>query len=95
MFFYVYIIKSIKGKIEKTYAGYTNNIQNRLKKHNNNKGAKSTKGHKWKLIYKKKFISKSMAMSYEYKLKKNRIFRKKIINLSLKNEKKNSNNITI
>ena len=95
MFFYVYIIKSIKGKIGKTYAGYTNNIQNRLKKHNNNKGAKSTKGHKWKLIYKKKFISKSMAMSYEYKLKKNRNFRKKIINLSLKNEKKHSNNITI
>ncbi len=95
MFFYVYIIKSIKGKIGKTYAGYTNNIRNRLKKHNNNQGAKSTKGHKWKLIYKKKFISKSMAMSYEYKLKKNRNFRKKIINLSLKNEKKNSNNITI
>tara|TARA_Y100000590_G_scaffold82990_1_gene92513 strand:- start:62 stop:349 length:288 start_codon:yes stop_codon:yes gene_type:complete len=95
MFFYVYIIKSIKGKIGKTYAGYTNNIQNRLKKHNNNQGAKSTKGHKWKLIYKKKFISKSMAMSYEYKLKKNRNFRKKIINLSLKNEKKHSDNITI
>ncbi len=95
MFFYVYIIKSIKGKIGKTYAGYTNNIRNRLKKHNNNQGAKSTKGHKWKLIYKKKFISKSMAMTYEYKLKKNRNFRKKIINLSLKNEKKNSNNITI
>ena len=95
MFFYVYIIKSIKGKIEKTYTGYTNNIKNRLKKHNNNQGAKSTKGHKWKLIYKKKFISKSMAMSYEYKLKKNRNFRKKIINLCLKNEKKHSNNITI
>ena len=70
MFFYVYIIKSIKGKIEKTYAGYTNNIQNRLKKHNNNQGAKSTKGHKWKLIYQKKFASKSKAMSFEYKLKK-------------------------
>ena len=69
MFFYVYIIKSIKGKIGKTYAGYTNNIQNRLKKHNNNQGAKSTKGHKWKLIYQKKFASKSKAMSFEYKLK--------------------------
>ena len=33
-------------------------------------GLKSTKGHKWKLIYKKKFVSKTLAMSYEYFLKK-------------------------
>ncbi len=95
MAFYVYMIKTISGSVKKSYVGFSNNVNKRLKKHNSNKGAKSTKGHKWKLIYKKKFISKSMAMSYEYKLKKNRIFRKKIINLSLKNEKKNSNNITI
>ena len=55
-------------------------LKKRLKNHNQNKGAKSTKGHKWKLIYKKKFISKSDAMSYEYKLKKDRKFRKKILN---------------
>jgi len=59
--------------------GYTNNLKKRLNSHNNNKGAKSTKGHKWELIYKKKFISKSKAMSYEYKVKKNRKFRKDIL----------------
>ena len=79
MSFYVYIIKTVSSKISKTYVGYTNDIKARLFKHNNNKGAKSTKGHKWELIYKKKFISKSKAMSYEYKLKKDRKFRKKII----------------
>tara|TARA_B110001450_G_C17576051_1_gene462874 strand:+ start:48 stop:305 length:258 start_codon:yes stop_codon:yes gene_type:complete len=79
MNFYVYVLKTIAGTLNKTYVGYTNNLKLRLLKHNTNKGAKSTKGHKWKLIYKKKFISKSAAMSYEYKLKKNRKLRKIII----------------
>ena len=79
MSFYVYIIKTVSSKISKTYVGYTNDIKARLFKHNNNKGAKSTKGHKWELIYKKKFISKSKAMSYEYKIKKNRKLRKNIL----------------
>tara|TARA_Y100001970_G_scaffold192381_1_gene233802 strand:- start:725 stop:982 length:258 start_codon:yes stop_codon:yes gene_type:complete len=79
MYFYVYIIKTKLSKINKTYVGYTNNLKKRLFNHNNNKGAKSTKGHKWELIYKKRFISKSEAMSYEYKLKKNRKLKKEII----------------
>jgi len=76
--FYVYMIKTVSGKSDKTYVGYTNNLKKRLFKHNNNIGAKSTKGHKWKIIYKKKFVSKSLAMSYEYFLKNNKKFRKKI-----------------
>ena len=80
MSFYVYIIQTVKSKIFKTYVGYTIDLKRRLKNHNQNKGAKSTKGHKWKLIYKKKFISKTDAMSYEYKLKKDRKLRKKILN---------------
>jgi len=79
MSYYVYLIKTINSKINKSYVGYTNNISKRLKKHNTSKGAKSTKGFKWKLIYKKKFISKSKAMSYEYKLKKDRKKRNEII----------------
>ena len=79
MSFYVYIIKTISSKISKTYVGYTNNLIKRLNTHNSNKGAKSTKGHKWELIYKKKFISKSKAMSYEYEIKKNRKLRQDIL----------------
>ena len=41
-------------------------------KHNSNKGAKATKGYKWQIIYKKKFVNKSKAMSYEYLLKNDR-----------------------
>ena len=80
MFFYVYMLKSTSFGFNKTYVGYTKNIKSRLNKHNNNKGAKSTKGHKWILIYKKRFKTKSEAMRYEYELKKNRIKRKLILN---------------
>jgi putative endonuclease len=73
------MIKSISPGTNKSYVGYTNNIEERLKKHNTNKGAKSTKGYKWLLIYSKKFKSKSEAMSFEYKLKKNKSLRKKIL----------------
>tara|TARA_B100000575_G_scaffold8730_1_gene6507 strand:+ start:71 stop:310 length:240 start_codon:yes stop_codon:yes gene_type:complete len=75
----VYLIKTINGFKNKSYVGFTNNIKSRLIKHNSNKGAKSTRGYQWKIVYKKKFVSKSKAMSYEYKLKHNRILRKKII----------------
>ena len=80
MVYYVYLIKTLDGYINKSYVGYTNNIKLRLKKHNTNKGAKSTKGYKWLLIYNKKFKSKSEAMSFEYKLKNNKTLRKKILN---------------
>ena len=73
------MIKSICDGFNKTYVGYTKNIKNRLIKHNTNKGAKSTKGHKWILIYKKRFKTKNEAMSFEYKLKKNRKQRKLIL----------------
>ena len=72
MFYYVYMLRNISNNRKKTYVGYTNNLEKRLKSHNSNKGAKSTKGYKWELIFKKKFLLKSKAMSYEYKLKKDR-----------------------
>ena len=84
MLFYVYMLKTKSAKFLKTYVGYTNNISKRLAKHNSNKGAKSTKGHKWILIYKKIFKTKGEAMSYEYKLKKNRKERKIILEKYIK-----------
>ena len=72
MVYYVYIIKTLDGYPSKTYVGYTNNLNNRLDKHNSNLGAKSTKGYKWQFIYQKKFYSKSKALSFEYRLKKDR-----------------------
>ena len=79
MSYYVYMLKNITNNKKKTYVGYTHNLEKRLTKHNSNKGAKSTKGYKWVLIFKKKFLSKSKAMSYEYKLKKDRKKRSSIL----------------
>ena len=84
MSFYVYMIKTMGSRNNKTYVGYTYNLKNRLFKHNTNKGAKSTKGHKWKVIYKKKFLKKSDALKYEYEIKKNRKKRLYIISKILK-----------
>jgi len=79
MSFYVYMLKSISSAKLRTYVGYTNNVKLRLEKHNTNRGAKSTRGYKWVVIYKKMFKDKSKAMSFEYSLKKNRIKRLSIL----------------
>ena len=73
------MLKSVNSEKNKTYVGYTNNIKKRLLKHNTNKGAKSTKGRKWVVIYKRYFKTKSAAMSYEYKLKNDKKKRAKLI----------------
>ena len=80
MVYYVYFIKTLDSYPSKTYVGYTNNLNKRLEKHNSNLGAKSTKGYKWEFIYKKKFYSKSKALSFEYKLKKDRKERLRLLN---------------
>ena len=79
MTFYVYMLKSL-GKKSITYVGYTNNLSKRIALHNCSKGAKFTRGRKWKLIYKEKYQSKKEAISREYYIKNNRTFRNKIKN---------------
>ena len=71
------MLKSL-GKESVTYVGYTRDIEKRIKLHNSNKGAKFTRGRKWKLIYKEKLNSKKEAISREYYIKHNRTLRNKI-----------------
>ena len=53
MKYFVYLIATrINNKII-SYAGYTNNLNKRLSLHNNSKGAKFTRGKKWKIVYSK------------------------------------------
>ena len=77
MSFFVYMLMS-KSRKPVTYVGYTNNLKKRIYLHNNSKGAKFTKGRKWKLIYKEKFSSKKEAISREYYIKNNRTLRNRI-----------------
>jgi putative endonuclease len=52
------------------YAGYTNNLDRRLKMHNEGKGAKYTRGRgPVQLLYSKRFDDKSDALKAEYEFK--------------------------
>ena len=78
--YFVYLIVSkIKNKKKISYVGYTENLKKRLVLHNSGKGAKFTRGKKWKLVYYEKYDSKSDAMKNEYILKKDYRLRKKLI----------------
>ncbi|MDA7606372.1 GIY-YIG nuclease family protein [Pelagibacteraceae bacterium] len=66
-----------------TYVGYTKDLKKRISLHNSGKGAKFTRGRKWKLIYKEKFSSKNKAISREYYIKKNRLLRNQIKNKNI------------
>ena len=78
MDYFVYLITAVINNRKISYVGYTNNLIKRINLHNSSKGAKFTKGKIWKLVYYKKFKTKSLAMKYEYFLKKNRKIRNMI-----------------
>ena len=78
MNYFVYLIKTKPGYYKKSYVGYTNNLKKRLGLHNSGRGAKFTRGKKWKLVYYERYDSKSEAMKNEYRLKKNYKLRKKL-----------------
>ena len=69
--YYVYLLISKRNNKYISYVGYTNNLDDRIKLHNSSKGAKFTRGRIWKIIYKKCYKSKSVAMQNEYKIKHN------------------------
>ena len=66
----VYMILSKFNNRLISYVGYTNNLKKRLFLHNTSRGAKFTRGKKWKLIYSKSYYDKREAMKEEFKLKK-------------------------
>ena len=80
MTYFVYLIGCKKHHKLTTYVGYTNNLKKRISLHNEGKGAKFTRGRKWKLMYFESFSSKREAISRECYIKKNRKFRNLIKN---------------
>ena len=87
MTYFVYLIVSNRPKNRLTsYVGYTNNLNERIKRHNSSKGAKFTRGRFWKLAYSKRYESKNIALKEEYKLKINTKLRNLIKKRFIKNE---------
>ena len=69
MSFYVYIIGSSQPR-KRTYVGWTNDVNKRLRAHNASKGAI--------LLYKEKLETKSDALKREIQLKKDKNFRSQL-----------------
>ncbi|MBA4537461.1 GIY-YIG nuclease family protein [Bacillus aquiflavi] len=64
---YFYVLHCKDGSF---YGGYTNNLERRIKLHNEGKGAKYTRGRgPVQLIYSKTFLTKSDALKAEYQFK--------------------------
>ena len=85
MYFVYLIITKNKNQKRFSYVGYTSNLKKRLELHNSSKGAKFTRGRKWKIIYKKMYKTKTEALKNEYELKKNKKKRNQIKNRYLIN----------
>ncbi len=75
---YVYIIGALDDNGARTYVGWTTDIDGRLETHNAGKGAKSTRGRVWTLLYAERYLTRSDAMRREWHLKRDRNFRNQI-----------------
>ena len=74
---YTYIVECKDGTL---YTGWTNNLEKRLRAHNEGKGAKYTKSRRpVTLVYQESFDTKEEAMRREYAIK--RFSRKKKMEL--------------
>ncbi|MAH54309.1 MAG: GIY-YIG nuclease family protein [Pelagibacteraceae bacterium] len=83
MDYFVYVLGTYKNSKLITYVGYTNNLRKRLYLHNKGRGAKFTRGRKWKVIYIEKYFTKKAAIIRECYIKKNRKLRNTIRNINI------------
>lgn len=66
--YFVYILHSCS--LNKYYVGQTNNLDNRLSRHNSGRSKSTKPGIPWKLIFSLALPSRSDAMILEKKIKK-------------------------
>ncbi|RKQ13763.1 GIY-YIG nuclease family protein [Oceanobacillus bengalensis] len=65
-----HLVYMLRCKDNTLYTGYTNDLDNRLKMHNDGKGAKYTRGRgPFQLVYIERFHTKEEAMKREYQIK--------------------------
>ncbi len=76
---FVYILGSSGKGGYRTYVGWTNDLERRLARHNAGTGARSTRGRLWVLLYAEWYASREEAMSREWHLKRDRPFRRMLV----------------
>lgn len=75
---FVYVLGSTGKGGPRTYVGWTTDLDQRLSRHNDGTGARSTRGRVWFLLYAERLPDRRAAMSREWRLKRDRGFRKMI-----------------
>jgi putative endonuclease len=73
---FVYVLGSAGKNVYRTYVGWAIDVDRRLAAHNAGKGARSTRGRSWTLLYVERHATRRDAMSREWHLKRDRKFRK-------------------
>ncbi len=68
MIFYVYILYS--SILDQYYIGHTENLQDRIFRHNNSRSKSTKKANDWDMKYTEAFESRSAAMHIELETKK-------------------------
>lgn len=72
---FVYVLGSFRADDRRTYVGWCVDLDQRLAAHNAGRGARSTRGRAWVLLYAERYESRREAMSREVYLKRDRPFR--------------------
>ena len=80
MTFSVYILESLKDGTY--YVGSTNNLEDRLKRHNDGRVAYTKSKRPWKLVYSEEHPDRSSAAKREYEIKKHK--RREFIEILIK-----------
>ncbi|HEY5081656.1 MAG TPA: GIY-YIG nuclease family protein [Bauldia sp.] len=88
MSFFVYVLACADKDGPRTYVGWTLDPDRRLAEHNGGSGARSTRGRVWAMIHVEKLASRSEAMSREWHLKRDRAFRRRLVEAWLRGGKK-------
>lgn len=71
-----------------TYVGWTLDPDRRLAQHNAGTGARSTRGRVWVLLHCERFGTRQEAMSREWRLKRDRAFRRRLVAQARRNIQK-------
>ena len=72
---FVYVLGSVREADKRTYVGWCVDLEQRLSAHNAGRGARSTRGRVWVLLYAERYDDRRTAMSREVFLKRDRAFR--------------------
>ncbi len=71
----------MRGEDRRTYVGWCVDLEQRLTAHNAGRGARSTRGRVWVLLYAERYTTRNEAMSREVALKRDRKLRAALASL--------------